>query len=831
MANRFDEIVRLARDTFERVSSSPGDWVEYLKTAARNYRYSFNDQLLLYAQRPDAKACAPIELWNNRMHCWVNRGAKGIALIDDSSERPKLRYVFDVSDVHRSRVNGVLPKLWEMQENYETDVIRRLEGIYGKTNEARPFADRLIELSNRIAAEYAPDVVNDLIEVQESSSLSGLDEFNVEMRLRETLGASIAYSLLSRCDEEADAYLGDLNFDYITDFDSPETLSVLGTATTDMCEPVLMEIGRTIEVLEKRAEKEEDKNIEAQIDRTFAKEITEKIKTEKSSDKGLENESEHHYNALKRESEDADKIFIKNTEKTENEAFTKPVTNNEIEEGGTSYGDNIQTGRGLSDTEPDTSGGTTGDTHEVRNAETDISEGTPQRNLQRETPDGNTSGALPHDSEAGRGESRENNRTSDERRAGERGTESGRSDGMGSQTQLDSEQGRRDSSEGDRLQPIMGSELEADSLSTLNPSVKYEQMSLFPLLEEQMGTILAAEAETNVKTPAAFSISDEDIAEILKTGSGQKDSRARIFEKYREEHTPEYMSEFLKKEYRTGGKGFEINGSDISVWYNSDGMSISHGRSAVNSPDVYLTWDDVESRTRNIIEAGDYFTGNEAFISEQTYRAELADNIYFFYRDAISEEPKGFELKQNNYPDSTEQIREMLSTPEGAVTIRDDILDRVDALRRGEIEQHWRLTPSPGELADKITGFAGPKRELPTKDSVEIMSESFITQDEIDSVLSGGSGFAGGKFRIYDFVMEGHDRKELADFLKKEYGTGGRTSAISGSWHSYEDYDAKGIQLQKGNIMEPYAKVLLNWNVVSKRIEQLVFENRYLTPE
>lgn len=184
--------------------------------------------------------------------------------------------------------------------------------------------------------------------MQDSSSLSGLDEFNVEMRLRETLGASIAYSLLSRCDEEADAYLGDLNFDYITDFDSPETLSVLGTATTDMCEPVLMEIGRTIEVLEKRAEKEEDKNIETQIDRTFAKEITEKIKTEKFSIKDLKMNREHHYNALKRESEDADKIFIKNTEKTENEAFTKPVTNNEIEEGGTSYGDNLQTGRGLS---------------------------------------------------------------------------------------------------------------------------------------------------------------------------------------------------------------------------------------------------------------------------------------------------------------------------------------------------------------------------------------------------------------------------------------------------------------------------------------------------
>ena len=98
MANRFNEIVRLAQETFGRVSSSPGDWVDYLRTAARNYRYSFKDQLLLYAQRPDARACASIELWNNRMHCWVNRGAKGIALIDDSSPRPKLKYVFDFYD-------------------------------------------------------------------------------------------------------------------------------------------------------------------------------------------------------------------------------------------------------------------------------------------------------------------------------------------------------------------------------------------------------------------------------------------------------------------------------------------------------------------------------------------------------------------------------------------------------------------------------------------------------------------------------------------------------------------------------------------------------------
>ena len=849
MANRFNEIVRLAQDTFDRVSSSPGDWVDYLKTAARNYRYSFKDQLLLYAQRPDARACASIELWNNRMHCWVNRGAKGIALIDDSSPRPKLKYVFDVSDVHRSKYNGVLPKLWEMKDGYEEEVIKRLESIYGKTNDRKPFADRLIDISRKIAEEYTPDILQDLMEVKESSYMSGLDELNVQIRLRETLAASIAYSLLSRCDQDPDAYLGDLNFEYFTDFNSPETLTILGTATTDMCEPVLMEIGRTIEAIERRTELENSKNLEQQIDDTFKHEITSKavlekendtqiIEKEKSSDKGLENISEPRYNALTRESETKDVQLSDNREMDENKPSVKPdeevftnVTNeneynNEI--GGSAYGTDIQTGRGLSDTRSGTSRGGDGDTDKVWDAETDISEGTPQRNLQRETSDGNTHGTLPYDSEAGRGESREDNRTSDEGRRSERRTESQRPDGMGSQTELYSEQSRRNSSSGDRLQPL---EDNPPLQTELTATVKYEQLSLFPLIEEQIGTITAAEAEMNIKAPAAFSLSDEYIAEILKTGSGQKDSRERIFEKYKENHSHEYMAEFLKNEYRTGGKGFEINGNDISVWFSKEGINFGLGKSALSDPFLKLSWDEVEDRVSNIIENGDYLSGNEAYIADQVYRKELADNIYFFFRDAIQEEPKTFELKNVNYPDTTEYLREMLSTPEGAAVIRDEILDRVDALSRGEIEQHWRLTPTPTELADKISGYAGEKRELPTKDTVEVLQESFITQDEIDSVLAGGSGFSGGKFRIYDYVMEGHDRKELADFLKKEYGTGGRTSAISGSWHSYEDYDAKGIQLQKGNIMSPYATVLLNWKVVAKRIEQLVFEGKYLSPE
>ena len=139
------------------------------------------------------------------------------------------------------------------------------------------------------------------------------------------------------------------------------------------------------------------------------------------------------------------------------------------------------------------------------------------------------------------------------------------------------------------------------------------------MLPVVIGTITAAEAEMNIKAPAAFSLSDEDIAEILKTGSGQKDSRERIFEKYTENHSHEYMAEFLKNEYRTGGKGFKINGNDISVWFSKEGMNFGLGKSALSDPFLKLSWDEVEDRVSNIIENGDYLSGNEAYIADQVW--------------------------------------------------------------------------------------------------------------------------------------------------------------------------------------------------------------------
>ena len=165
-----------------KVVKNREEWMKYLTTAARLYKYPFREQLLIYAQRPDASACASIELWNERMHCWVNKGAKGIALLDeDDAHGKRLKYVFDVSDVHVARRIGRYPELWELHEEHKEDVIKRLEQTYGATDHKKLFEERLMEIAERIAVDYYEELLPDLQYMIEGSFLEGLDEQNYNM--------------------------------------------------------------------------------------------------------------------------------------------------------------------------------------------------------------------------------------------------------------------------------------------------------------------------------------------------------------------------------------------------------------------------------------------------------------------------------------------------------------------------------------------------------------------------------------------------------------------------------------------------------------------------
>ncbi|MBQ4059942.1 MAG: hypothetical protein IJD40_13600, partial [Lachnospiraceae bacterium] len=195
---KYDMISGLAQYTAKEVVRNEESWRKYLNTASRLYKYSFKDQLLIYAQRPDATACASIEIWNETMNCWVNKGAKGIALIDDDTYSG-LKYVFDISDVHKARRIGRFPNLWEMKEEHTEAVLDRLEGIYGETDAQAGFTDRIREIAGRIAEECYRELATDMEYLKEGSFLEELDELNIEVRIRETLADSIAYTVLKRC--------------------------------------------------------------------------------------------------------------------------------------------------------------------------------------------------------------------------------------------------------------------------------------------------------------------------------------------------------------------------------------------------------------------------------------------------------------------------------------------------------------------------------------------------------------------------------------------------------------------------------------------------------
>ena len=791
---KYDFISALAKETAAEVVKNREEWMKYLTTAARLYKYPFREQLLIYAQRPDATACASIELWNERMHCWVNKGAKGIALLDeDDAHGKRLKYVFDVSDVHAARRIGRYPELWELHEEHKEDVIKRLEQTYGATDDKKLFEERLMEIAERIAADYYEELLPDLQYMIEDSFLEGLDEQNIGIRLRETLADSISFTLLSACGADMEEYKSELAFDFIHEFNSMNTLAVLGDAANELAKPVLLEIGRTIRAYNRSHEQEQSQNL---------------------TQKGLANTSKIDYNALKRESESGHEEYIDNNQ-------------NSVERGNSDESD-IRKERGLPD--PDITGGHSagGNGNEVRNDERDLSEGEPQGRVLSVSSERNIERTPADDPEAGRGENGEADEPDGGNRWSDRTTQGSQSNALGSEDEQHSKPSRGSGSGRTGLQSVTDTD---DLLRGEAPEPTFTQLSLFPSFEEQVGTVAAAEASMKYTMPAAFSLPQNELETILRSGGGKQHSRKRIYAKYQQGKTPEEMAEFLKNEYKTTGKGFEFDGNPVSLWFDEMGMRIGYGTSAKENTLAVMSWSEVESHIRVMVENGTYMSANEVFLVNAVERERIATDINNFFRDGISEMPENLELKFSDYPASMERLCELLSTTEGRELIKNELEKAKEQLDSGEKQIKWRYVKRPDYLLEQLADLGVEKKEFPAPDTVEVRNEDFITQDEIDYRLTGGSGFEHGKFRIYEYFMEGHDKKDNIAFLKNEYGTGGSSHALPGSDRAHEDHDAKGIRLEKGNYGNPYAKVLLNWNVVEKRIRELVQADKYLSPE
>ena len=755
MANKLYAMEQLTEEVAKDVAASPQEWMRFLNTASRLYKYTFPEQLLIYAQRPEASAVASMEIWNQKMYRWIKKGSKGIALIDNTSgPKTKLRYVFDVQDTYKVRNLGKDPQLWNLPVEGEQLVADYLQEQLSLEDTEGGLAESLHQAAKESMQEWLPDALEELRLDVTGTFLEELDEQNQEVEFRELMTNSVWYVLLNRCGLDAQEYLDAEDFRHITDFNQLKVLGHLGSAVNEISRPVLMQIGRYV-----------------------LNDLENDMKTVAKEKEVAYNE----FNTLIRES---------NTDNTEDREEKKEETDYER--------DQLQPERRVSDSgyQP---GRDERNHRQVRNDAERVSEKSQSSQVQHSDtaePSGQSSDG---DRQSGKAESRQ----PDERTSGERsGTgQDGRHNGMDQTHEPDQSTGRGNGNSGD-----------------------YLQLSLFPTQEEQLGEIRKAAAA--LEQPAAFLISDEVVDDILRTGSGQKNTLFHITARLIEGLDNEEMQSFLNDEYGTGGKGFTIDGQKISIWYDSDGIRIRRGDSARRNFDRMVTWEEAADRIRDMYEEGNYVSNSISNNAIEKEREGTSIQLALHFRDT-NRNPD----ERLSYQEWQETILDCLLEPEAI----QEIYERFEYLQKDMDENpeeyhQWEIQNNP----KFFSRFRDLQRDMSWRDQkqhVERPELSFITQDEIDAVLRKGGITAGGRNRIYEYFMEHHDTKEAADFLKNEYGTGGPSPGIIGANQSDASRDAKGLRLSKGKIGNPDVTVLLKWNKVAERVRQLVRSDDYLSPE
>ena len=786
----------LMEETARRASASPKDWMNYLDTAARLYRYPFRDALLIQAQRPDAFACAELDVWNRSMNRWVNRGAKGIALIDERGDQPRLRYVFDIRDTHMVR-GGRTPFLWELGEEYRDRMVDHLVETYGLEDRMpMDLLETLQEIASRSAQDGIDDLWREALDQSAGSYLEGLPPETVKAELEYILYSSTLYTLAVRCGLDAFLILDEADFAGITDYNRLQVLNVLGEGTHQLAEPVLMDIGRTVRrfILEDRE-----------------KEVLEVRKKE------VENHAVQEYTSLNTPSREAAEVEAR-------------------EEGGRVNGTDISQERRLPVPESgdrEDSGRSGRADREIREAEESLPEGTQGRALFGPAYDREAGGA-PETGGPGRGS--EDGRDREPAPGEASGTrQSPGPDGLGAAHEPAEPDRRGDRLGGVGVQLTDSSEIEDDPMTEAEAEMA-SALSL-PELPSVPAQIRAIEERQAALYAGQIPIDADVIDTILRTGSNRERSQLRIIYDYMADpgRSMEDHISFLKKEYREGGKGLVIGGKEYSVWFDELGLQVAEGHTVKDNlmNKAFLSWEDVAGRIGELLRQGEYAPQAVLDAARDNALLEHARVLAYMERDLadgvseiVFEEPSIF---RGGFEDVEKIVASRLADP----VFLEDLCDRLDGLALAYEEnpelmrfnfykpdlvaaQFRRLRQDAVPYAAR-EGFAW-ETNLPT----------FITQDEIDNFLSNHAVYEDGRLAIYSYFLTHEDRKERTDFLRERYGTGGQSHALSGADDSFADYNGKGLTLTRGDLTDPASKVTLRWNQVEQRIEYLLDRNEYL---
>ena len=778
---KFNDIRELAQQNARWVSNSPKDWMNYLDVAARLYRYSFKDTLLIHAQRPDATACAELEVWNKKMNRWVNRGAKGIALLDDASPRAKLRYVFDIADTHLVQ-GGRTPILWRIDDSeHQQMTLDHLADTYALTQTDSMNA-ALMELAQQLTAENLEEAMDGLEYEVADTFLEGLDEDNLRVRFRELMTNSIFYTLSRRCEQEPLEVLEDEDFIRIVDFNQLPVLTFLGNAVSEQSEAVLRDIGR-------------------EMQKIYRKEVTEHLA--KTAD-SLYNTSTD-FSTLKRETE----------------------TN--ITEGGKPYGTDLSPQGGLPVSEPDRTG--RADEHwEVRDAAQDLSEGKQEELVSEYADERQAESASGADRRAG-GEP--DGRTDREPEREVSGSEQGnRTNGMGGTSEQSDRDGGRDRAEG------IGVQLTADTTEQDLSEAEEEIASAFslpslPTVEQQ---IRAIEAPMQAQYADEITIPAEVVDEILRTGSNRSKSQLRLIYNFMTEQIPEEYTAFVKEEYGEGGKGFEIGGTKYAVWFDELGMQIAVGDTVRNDPKnkAFLSWEDVSCRIHQLLQQGEYAPKSVLYAARGNALHEHAEALSYMERDMAEGVAEmvfaDTSIFSGGYPELTERLAKLIDQPEFLADLNERLLGLAEAYAEDKSVMRMPFY-RPDKVSEQFQKFALPFQPYQAREGFQWNEqEVFITEDEINAFLAGGGPYSDGRLATYSFFLTHTEKAERAAFLKDRYGVGGSSHALSRADNSHASYDGRGLELARGIYGKPDALVKLNWNQATERVTKLIDQSLYLKP-
>ena len=759
--NKLNTLYELLEKSCHDIIQSEEAWLSFLRTSGYLYNFNFTNQLLIYQQRPDAKACTDFETWNNRMNRWIKKGSKGIALIDDDGRYTKIRYVFDIADT-RSPHNREL-HLWSVQESFHKQLIDKIAKQFDMTSNDEDLGSFIKEIAKEQTGYYVDDYFKRLMKLKDGSLLESYGENELKNLYRNLLENSVAYSLMSRCDIETRFYFEVDDFISIELFNTPEMLGVIGNSFQEESNSLLNVISR------------------------ITKELIIQNRTIENNNRLVD-----------------DKI--------------------EKNEGSVINGTNhiLNSGR-ISNAQFDSRQGDT--FRKIRNDEEKVSEGTAARDSLFTSSKESTELLLNGNREEGKrddgnvDEGIVNKKSSTEQRD--------KSDGMGTAYEQPSKNSGRNHSEGNNLQLDLGIE-EVD--------------------KEKGGD--------NVLPP--FDLSD--LPQLLREDVSLQHSKEEIIQ-YFHEHTDEIeRANYLKECYddtlvQTFRCPEHYDYSYLGYKKRNDGLDVWSGNYLNMKSKSYLSFFQLQSYLAKIIEKDEYLTSpyeNESGLKRAYENKIINANVFyhvFQYNDELLEsagriieffqthdsDEKRCEYVQHIYPDS---IREWKV---------DDVILGYDRLDDGlhiylgtfdnqvvSYDYSWNF------VAKEIDGmilsrYFAPDIQIPSleeqKKSVyeniqNFENGIFFSQQEIDRVLTRGSGFEEGKYRINQMFSKNNTLKEKVQFLKKEYGEGGSSPAVG---FINVNYDAKGMSLSRyREIGKDEIKIILKWDKVAKRIDELIQLDRYL---